>query len=76
MDSSVCSLDDPVAPPHPSRPVLPPTRMITSPFAGTLRITGDNRYVKYNNLAGKSSVNIKIAENLSKEPAKTVENLL
>ena len=32
IDSSVCSLDEPVAPPHPSRPVLPPTSIITSPF--------------------------------------------
>ena len=39
IDSSVCSFDEPVAPPQPSRPVLPPTSMITSPFAGTFLIT-------------------------------------
>ena len=30
-DSSVCSLDDPVAPPQPSLPVLPPTSTMMSP---------------------------------------------
>ena len=30
-DSSVCSLDEPTAPPNPSRPVLPPTSIIKSP---------------------------------------------
>ena len=35
IESSVCSLEEPVAPPQPSRPVLPPTRIITSPFCGT-----------------------------------------
>src|SRR5690606_20321795 len=33
-DSSVCSLDEPVAPPHPSLPVLPPSKIITSPGTG------------------------------------------
>ena len=39
MDSSVCSLEEPVAPPHPSLPVRPPTSTITSPGAGTFRFT-------------------------------------
>ena len=34
-----CAFDEPVAPPQPSLPVLPPRRMITSPFCGTSRIT-------------------------------------
>ena len=34
IDSSVCSFEEPVAPPQPSRPVLPPTKMIRSPGAG------------------------------------------
>ena len=33
-DSSVCSLDEPVAPPIPSRPVLPPSRRTMSPGTG------------------------------------------
>ena len=39
MDSSVCALDEPVAPPQPSRPVLPPTRRMTSPGCGRSRTT-------------------------------------
>ena len=31
MDSSVWTLEDPVAPPQPSRPVLPPSRTMISP---------------------------------------------
>ena len=31
VDSVLCALDDPVAPPIPSRPVRPPRRMILSP---------------------------------------------
>ena len=38
-DSSVCDLEEPVAPPQPSRPVLPPRRMTLSPGAGTSRRT-------------------------------------
>ena len=33
-DSVVCSFEDPVAPPIPSLPVLPPKRITTSPFSG------------------------------------------
>ena len=33
-DSSVCALEEPLAPPHPSLPVLPPKRMTTSPGSG------------------------------------------
>ena len=33
-DSVVCSLDEPVAPPIPSLPVLPPSKITTSPFLG------------------------------------------
>ena len=36
---SVCSLEDPVAPPTPSRPVRPPIRRIASPVAGLPRKT-------------------------------------
>ena len=32
-DSSVCSLEEPVAPPHPSLPVFPPSRTTISPGA-------------------------------------------
>ncbi len=39
MESSVWLLELPVAPPMPSRPVRPPTRMITSPGAGSSRRT-------------------------------------
>ena len=38
-DSSVCSFDEPVAPPQPSRPVRPPTRTMISPAAGRSRTT-------------------------------------
>ena len=38
-DSSVCFLEEPVAPPQPSRPVLPPSRMTMSPGSGTSRMT-------------------------------------
>ena len=38
-DSSVCFLEEPVAPPQPSRPVLPPSRMTISPASGTSRMT-------------------------------------
>ncbi len=41
-----------------------------------LAITSDSRYMDYNRLASKAVVNIKIADNLSKNPAKTVESLL
>ena len=37
-DSVVCSLDEPVAPPIPSLPVLPPSKITTSPFLGFSRI--------------------------------------
>ena len=39
MDCSVWALEDPVAPPHPSRPVRPPSRTMASPGAGTSRTT-------------------------------------
>ena len=39
MDSDVCALEEPVAPPQPSRPVRPPSRTMTSPGAGTPRTT-------------------------------------
>ena len=39
MDASVCTLEEPVAPPIPSRPVRPPRRMITSPGSDVSRIT-------------------------------------
>ena len=35
IESSVCSLEDPVAPPSPSLPVLPPKRITTSPAFGS-----------------------------------------
>ena len=35
----LCDLEDPVAPPQPSRPVRPPRRMTTSPGAGVSRRT-------------------------------------
>ena len=38
-DASVCSFDDPVAPPIPSRPVRPPNISTTSPAAGLSRRT-------------------------------------
>ena len=38
-DSTVCSLEEPVAPPQPSRPVLPPSNTTTSPATGTSRRT-------------------------------------
>ena len=39
IESSVCSFEEPVAPPQPSRPVRPPTSSTMSPGAGTLRRT-------------------------------------
>ena len=39
MDFSVCSFDEPVAPPTPSLPVLPPINTIISHDYGCLRIT-------------------------------------
>ena len=39
MDCCVCALEEPVAPPQPSRPVAPPKRTITSPGCGTARTT-------------------------------------
>ena len=39
IDSSVCTLEEPVAPPHPSRPVLPPRRMMISPGSEFSRMT-------------------------------------
>ena len=39
MDCVVCALEDPVAPPMPSRPVLPPSKMIWSPGSLFSRIT-------------------------------------
>ena len=39
MEVSVCTLEEPVAPPQPSRPVLPPSRMITSSGSEFSRIT-------------------------------------
>ncbi len=38
-DSTLCALDEPVAPPMPSRPVRPPRRTILSPGAGVSRRT-------------------------------------
>ena len=38
-ESTVCSLEDPVAPPQPSRPVFPPSNTTTSPATGTSRRT-------------------------------------
>ena len=38
-DSTLCALDEPVAPPMPSRPVRPLSRMILSPGAGVSRRT-------------------------------------
>ena len=38
-DSPVCSFDEPVAPPIPSRPVRPPSMSTTSPGAGRSRRT-------------------------------------
>ena len=35
IDSVVCSFDEPVAPPTPSLPVLPPNRITTSPKVGS-----------------------------------------
>lgn len=45
-------------------------------YDDALGITDDSRYVKYYNLRNKSSVNVKIAEILSRNPAKKTENLL
>ena len=39
IDSSVCTLEDPVAPPQPSRPVRPPSRIMISPGSEVSRIT-------------------------------------
>ena len=39
IDSSVCTLEEPVAPPHPSRPVRPPSSTIISPGSEFSRIT-------------------------------------
>ena len=39
MDLSVWDLDEPVAPPQPSLPVLPPIKMIRSPVFGFFLIT-------------------------------------
>ena len=38
-DSTVCSLEEPVAPPQPSRPVLPPNNTTISPATGVSRRT-------------------------------------
>ena len=38
-DCSVCCFDEPVAPPMPSRPVRPPSRIMTSPGTGRSRTT-------------------------------------
>jgi phosphoribosylformylglycinamidine synthase len=38
-DSPVCTLEEPVAPPMPSRPVFPPTRSTMSPASGSSRRT-------------------------------------
>ena len=38
-DSTVWTLEEPVAPPTPSRPVLPPSKIITSPASGFSRTT-------------------------------------
>ena len=38
-DSLVCTFDEPVAPPMPSRPVPPPSKMTTSPASGLSRTT-------------------------------------
>ena len=38
-EASVCSLDEPVAPPIPSRPVRPPNMMMMSPGWGCSRLT-------------------------------------
>ena len=39
MEVVVCTLDEPVAPPQPSRPVLPPSRMMISPGSEFSRMT-------------------------------------
>ena len=39
IDSSVCSFEEPVAPPIPSLPVLPPRSITISPFEGSSLIT-------------------------------------
>ncbi|MPN46589.1 hypothetical protein SDC9_194180 [bioreactor metagenome] len=38
-ESALCALEEPVAPPQPSRPVLPPSSSTTSPGAGVSRRT-------------------------------------
>ena len=38
-EASVCTFDEPVAPPQPSRPVRPPTKTTTSPGSGVWRTT-------------------------------------
>ncbi len=38
-DAVVCTLEEPVAPPQPSRPVRPPSRMMMSPGSELSRIT-------------------------------------
>ena len=38
-DCTVCDLEDPVAPPQPSRPVRPPSKITTSPLCGRSRRT-------------------------------------
>ncbi len=42
MESTSCSLDEPVAPPTPSLPVLPPTNITTSFACGFSRLTCDS----------------------------------
>ncbi len=39
IDETVCCLEEPVAPPQPSRPVLPPTNIMISPDSGICLMT-------------------------------------
>ncbi len=39
MEDVLCAFEEPVAPPMPSRPVLPPSRMITLPGSEFSRMT-------------------------------------
>ena len=39
IEETLCDFDDPVAPPIPSLPVLPPSKIITSPSIGSILFT-------------------------------------
>ena len=59
-ESTVCSLDEPVAPPQPSRPVRPPSNTIRSPADGRSR-----RTVSRGAAPITAPISIRLATNLS-----------